>query len=385
MHLYRTMYGGNMATTIISIEAVSLAVLIIILYGCIFEIPVRSKKNNLFNMLVVCSIASVAVDMFAWIFNGDSEKSKLLFCLNLASFVLGYLVAIVFNIYLLESINEKRKIPKVNWYIIGITGLLAVVYVFNGAMSGKVFFIENGCYNVGISYAYTQIFTIFVAIDSIVLSIYYRKTIGIHDTIVFLVYSTFPGISLVLHFIVPEISVSYVAAMLSILILYIMLQAEQRAELKIREQVLLEYSMKDPVTEVENFRAFKSFCDDSQENGNVGVIYIHISGLGEISSTFGHEEAEKQLVKFAEVLKKFFETGRIFKMGGNDFIVTILDISQDRFERIVRNFSSNIAQTHSQVIMFGSAYGKFRQIKTLVGTAEEEMNMNKIKIKTWMS
>ena len=362
-----------MAATIIAMEAVSLAVLIIIFCGCIFEISEKSRKNNLFNMLVFFSIISELVDMLAWVFNGNASKSSLIFGLNLASFILGYIVAIVFNVYLLEAINEKRKLPRVNWYIIGITGLIAVIYVLNGAMSGNIFYIEAGSYIVGSQYAYTQIFTIFVAIDSIILSLYYRKTIGRHDTIVFLVYSIFPGFTILLHFVFPAISLSYVAAMLSILILYVMLQAEQRSEFKIKEQILLEYSMKDSITQVENARAFDAFCDNPIDNGNIGIVYIHMSGLNDISAKFGHEEAEKHLLKFAEVLKKYFEEDRIFKLNGNEFVVAITEVSRDRFDRMVEDFNNSIVKAYSYTIIIGANYGKMRQIKTLVKSAEEEM------------
>lgn len=61
-----------MKGTVIALEALSIFTSLLVLYGSIFEVKSRSRKNKLFIYCVAVNMITITCDMLAWIFNDTS-------------------------------------------------------------------------------------------------------------------------------------------------------------------------------------------------------------------------------------------------------------------------------------------------------------------------
>ncbi|MBR3636007.1 MAG: GGDEF domain-containing protein, partial [Lachnospiraceae bacterium] len=59
------------------------------------------------------------------------------------------------------------------------------------------------------------------------------------------------------------------------------------------------------------------------------IAMFDINGLKEINDTLGHDVGDKAISKIAEILKQTFENEKIFRIGGDEFVVIIKADSND--------------------------------------------------------
>lgn len=96
-----------METAIIAMESLSIVVLLIVLYGSVFEIKMKNTKNRIFVVYIAVSIACLLTDIFARVLDGKQGINWLLFALNLSLFYYGYSMACGFHFYIMAILGEK--------------------------------------------------------------------------------------------------------------------------------------------------------------------------------------------------------------------------------------------------------------------------------------
>lgn len=66
-----------------------------------------------------------------------------------------------------------------------------------------------------------------------------------------------------------------------------------------------------------------------------GVINLDLNGLKAVNDELGHDAGDQLLITAAEVLKKYFYLGDLYRTGGDEFIVIATGITREAFERKV--------------------------------------------------
>lgn len=155
-----------------------------------------------------------------------------------------------------------------------------------------------------------------------------------------------------------------------------------------RVQSRLEYlSYTDILTGTKN-RTFFEECEgefNKKENFPLGVIMGDVNGLKLVNDTLGHNEGDKLLKAVAKVLKEVCgERGRVFRFGGDEFIITIKNTSLKYCEELVYKIYERCKEHNSDLfnisIALGAAmkYNNNKDIYQVVKEAEDKVYRKKL-------
>ncbi len=114
---------------------------------------------------------------------------------------------------------------------------------------------------------------------------------------------------------------------------------------KLTSQVkhLEEKTNLDALTRVFNRRALSSYLDNICSNKkppfNMHLLILDIDDFKKVNDTYGHIAGDKVLIFIANVLKKTLRDGdKIFRYGGEEFVIVLNRIDNDRCIKISNRF-----------------------------------------------
>lgn len=372
-----------MESAIIAMEALSIVVLLIVLYGSIFEIKMNNKKNRIFVAYIAVSVACLLIDILAWILNGKHGINWLLFILNLSLFYFGYSMAFGFHFYILAILGEKKKCKitiKKSSIIFLLVNLVVVTIL---AIFGKIFVISHGVYHMGKWYIFSQFYTITMMIYNLIIIVRNSKILGKHDTAVLASYIFFPVFTIIIHFFNHELSLSYIVVAMCQLMLYVLMQAEQVTNFRDREMVLMKETHTDVLTKLQNRRAFEELCEEVHkkmyDSNDIAVAFCDLNGLKNVNDSKGHEAGDEYIKKFAVMLQKNFRYDEIYRISGDEFVIVMTEITKSMYKKRIRSFRMRINEKNMPIASIGTAYGENYNIRGLVKLAEGRMYLEKEK------
>ncbi|MCR5639718.1 MAG: GGDEF domain-containing protein [Lachnospiraceae bacterium] len=366
-----------MRETIIALEAFSIMITLVVLYGNVFEVHNNKKRNRSYTVCVVLVVVAEFVDMLAWILNGRPELSDALFIINFLCYALGYLVSTYFMYYLWTLIGESHPLPRWTVATVELLAGPSILLVLVLSIRGKIFSIEEGFYVTQEWYPVSQVFTFFCMAWAFLLIILNAKYLGRRNTIACLSYIVMPAASMVLHIIYPQISLTYVAFAYSMLIIYVMIQAEYEREYKTRENSLIEASTRDALTGLYNRRAYDMACSQMQKFENVGIIFCDANGLKHTNDEFGHAAGDRLLLAVANGLIDIFSRNQVFRISGDEFVVMCPNMPYETFHAQGISLRAFIRRNGMPVASMGEAYGSGIDVYQLIKEAEQQMYLDK--------
>ncbi len=139
-------------------------------------------------------------------------------------------------------------------------------------------------------------------------------------------------------------------------------QSVSRNLLKDAKQRLLEHlAYVDELTGLYNRRK----CEDTlleykEKEVPYAVISLDMNLLKKVNDTAGHDMGDAMLKKFADMLMEVYSLiGTVGRMGGDEFIVIMPEISRSEAESMVREMLENMAQKNMEdkKITLSTAYG----------------------------
>lgn len=124
---------------------------------------------------------------------------------------------------------------------------------------------------------------------------------------------------------------------------------------------LLSYS--DAMTKVANRNAFIRDVRRFKENfavspKPVGIIYLDLNELKVVNDTEGHEAGDRLIISLADVISFFFRRTEIYRVGGDEFVVIAVGITQAAFEERIRKISSFIDEQTKLSVSLGSSWSE---------------------------
>lgn len=114
----------------------------------------------------------------------------------------------------------------------------------------------------------------------------------------------------------------------------------------------------DPLTGLNN----RTRCEMilAELTGNYTVISLDLDYLKYTNDNYGHDKGDRLLTGFSEILKNSFKDSTLVgRMGGDEFIVVLPFIDNDRTEDLLDEFSEemNRQSTHDSDIRYSASYG----------------------------
>lgn len=97
-------------------------------------------------------------------------------------------------------------------------------------------------------------------------------------------------------------------------------------------EVLKHNSYYDMLTGLYNRNKFMEDTDKrSKEDGPpTGIVYVDVNGLKTLNDLFGHRYGDKVLLECANILKKAFPKASVYRIGGDEFVVLIENITEEK-------------------------------------------------------
>ena len=97
-------------------------------------------------------------------------------------------------------------------------------------------------------------------------------------------------------------------------------------------------SSRDMLTGVLNRNEMNIFVerlskDRNYEDRPIGVLFADLNGLKTVNDTHGHDAGDQMLIDAADVLCQAFPDGRIFRAGGDEFTIILLDTTPEMLEQ----------------------------------------------------
>lgn len=124
------------------------------------------------------------------------------------------------------------------------------------------------------------------------------------------------------------------------------------AHLKTYISDLSDLAFADALTSVRNKGAFNIYVDkiqaeylDSGENPEFAIVIFDCNNLKEVNDDYGHEKGDLYLQKAAETICESFEHSPVFRIGGDEFAVILMNRDFDERETLVWHFDQACKET----------------------------------------
>jgi len=158
--------------------------------------------------------------------------------------------------------------------------------------------------------------------------------------------------------VIPHHVMGYRAAEIGMMLDAILLALALSDQFRIIEREkskALMLSQIDPLTEVNNRRAFFEFVQPLWDTGlrnnrDMSVILLDIDGFKTINDTYGHSFGDETLVKVAKLIKKSARTGDIVaRWGGEEFILFLPETDLAEAKSAAQRICTGIANINMKI------------------------------------
>lgn len=140
-------------------------------------------------------------------------------------------------------------------------------------------------------------------------------------------------------------------------------------------------SATDMLTGVMNRNEMNNFVDSMAEKtlaGNVAVLFADLNGLKIVNDNEGHIAGDNLIRSAAAALKEVFPVNSIFRAGGDEFVVILPDIAEDKFEALIEKLKKTSEKYDKLVFAIGSVYERNpSDIHAALRLADERMYLDK--------
>jgi diguanylate cyclase (GGDEF)-like protein len=120
----------------------------------------------------------------------------------------------------------------------------------------------------------------------------------------------------------------------------------------------------------------KELTEDPKLQQGLGVTYLDINNLKRTNDTQGHAAGDQLIVKVARMLREFYESSMIFRMGGDEFVVLTPGQDQEGFFRLSREVQS-IFDREDLVAMGYDYFPKVQDIRLCIENCDAKMYARK--------
>ena len=145
----------------------------------------------------------------------------------------------------------------------------------------------------------------------------------------------------------------------------------------------LEYlSNMDLLTSVQNRNSMNNrvsqFMNGKVQYKSLAVIFADLNGLKPVNDKYGHDAGDELLKKASSALKLTFSKSEIYRAGGDEFLVIILDQPKENIEAKVQKLRENSENTDNVSFSLGFYYNENGgNIRTAMHEADVRMYEDK--------
>ncbi len=365
-----------MTQAIQATEFFGLVVVLVILYGSVFETKQKNAKTKAFEYLCAGVFFTVLSDAVTW-FPYTAKTEWLLYVTTFLAFVLPYVVNALFLNYLYVTVKMNREVPRTLFTFGIIYSLVMVFALLAFAINGSLFKVINGAFVEGPLFD-VYLLTYLILLGYILLIICkHFSMIGIHDSVAALLFLIIPVIFITCNFFWSDFAFSIASLPIAVLVINTMLQAERENSLIQMEKATRVRAHKDELTNLPNRLEYNERISKMSGYYRIGVLFCDLNGLKYTNDNYGHAAGDKLLCDFSDAAREFFKETDIFRISGDEFVIFMPRVAEAEFQNHVEKFIKRISAFEYPISSVGSAYGNQSEIKNLLDLAEKKMYENK--------
>lgn len=132
----------------------------------------------------------------------------------------------------------------------------------------------------------------------------------------------------------------------------------------------------DSMLQIYNRLAYENLLKEKEFN-HVGIIFLDVNYLGVINNTYGHEEGDLLLKTISSCLKKHFRKTDIYRIGGDEIVIIVKNISKELFVSKTKDMLTSISNIPYSVSIGVRYEDKTCDLKSSVKVANFLMEENK--------
>ena len=147
-----------------------------------------------------------------------------------------------------------------------------------------------------------------------------------------------------------------------------------------RRQELLDTMNRDALTSLFNRLKFKEDIENLGEKSssqNFTCLYIDVNGLHELNNLLGHQKGDDMLCCVADTLKKYFPDERVYRIGGDEFVVLSIKLSKSEVEHVVGKVRRELRRDNYEISVGIEIGACGENVEKTVAAAELAMRSDK--------
>ena len=153
---------------------------------------------------------------------------------------------------------------------------------------------------------------------------------------------------------------------------------EYTAQLR-NHQELVDTMNRDALTNLFNRLKFNEDIENlgTRSNQIFTCLYIDVNGLHELNNLLGHQKGDDMLCCIADTLKKHFPDEKVYRIGGDEFVVTSTKLSKRDVEIIVDKVRHDLRSDNYEISVGIETGTCGENVEKIVAAAELEMRNDK--------
>jgi len=356
-----------------SFSAVVIGVLIL---GTNLRKEKKNKASICFDVLMYSFLVFLATNIISEVLEGNPKLEMLSFIVNALCFFSIDQLMIAFACYvyyLIPDINKRTTIG-----INAVVALSCVCIIVEAvlACTGHLFYIEEGFYVEGNFVSISYYFSALIMLIMIVIIIGNHSSFTRRRLTVILLYILIPIPVTILELYTSYYALVPMALTVSILLIYIFIQATTIEDGKGREALLEEISSTDLLTNLPNRRAYYARLEELNKTINYGVVFCDINGLKYSNDHYGHKAGDELIQKFANIMAGEYGATNVFRLSGDEFVAIVKDKNEDAFIKQFKSFETTLVKNNN-IASAGYSFGSGSKIDALIADAESYMYKDK--------
>lgn len=109
-----------------------------------------------------------------------------------------------------------------------------------------------------------------------------------------------------------------------------------------------------------------------------GIVTADINGLKQLNQDFGHDKGDETIVLVTKIMTERFHDGKIFRLSGDEFVISVTGMEYEEFMRCVRKLGQELDEGTLSGVSLGCTWVEhLSDFDTLLHHAEELMLVNK--------
>ena len=150
------------------------------------------------------------------------------------------------------------------------------------------------------------------------------------------------------------------------------------AQLRSREE-LIDNMSRDALTHLFNRLKFNSDNDKLKESDGplFTCLYVDLNGLHEMNNLLGHQKGDEMLCRVAEALVAYFPDERVYRIGGDEFVVTSTNLPNEDMIPLVEKMRVDLRRDNYEVSIGIESGPCGEKVEEIITAAEYAMRDDK--------